>query len=317
MIIKPQRLVVVANIIMDIVIVVDRWPERAGDILAQKGQVTPGGAFNVIAAAYCLGLPAVYGGLIGTGPFGRVIQQRLTDLKVGMAIPPTSAHRQDTGFDVAIVEPNGERTFLTVNGYEARMTTEHLEAMPISVGDVVYLSGYNLVSEPSASALAQWVPTLPQDAMVVLDPGPLIRDIPAGIWGPIMNRLDLLTLNAREASLYSGRSEPEAALPIISSQLSDLSRVLVRAGAMGAWLLDANGVPRNIPSRVARVIDTTGAGDVHTATLLARLAKGIAWEQAVREANICSSLAVEREGPSACPTLVELEAVLAQQGDTQ
>ncbi len=72
----------------------------------------------MIAGARRLGLPAVYGGLIGAGPFGQVIQQRLADLKVGMAIPPISAHRQDAGFDVAIVESNGERTFLTVNGYE-------------------------------------------------------------------------------------------------------------------------------------------------------------------------------------------------------
>ncbi len=103
------------------------------------------------------------------------------------------------------------------------MTTGHLEAIPISAGDAVYLSGYN----SPASSLAQWLPTLPQEAMVVLDPGPLVGDIPAGIWGPIMNRLDLLTLNAREASSYSGQSDPEAALPIISSQLSGLSRVLV------------------------------------------------------------------------------------------
>ncbi len=53
---------------------------------------------------------------------------------------------------------------------------------------------------------------------------------------------------------------------------------------------------------------------MRTAAFLARTAKGISWEQAVREANVCSSLAVEREGPSACPMLAELQAVLAQQG---
>jgi sugar/nucleoside kinase (ribokinase family) len=251
----------------------------------------------------------------GAGPFGNIVQSQLAALGVDLAIPPVSDGATDTGFDVAIVESGGERTFVTVNGCESQMTFNHLRALPVAGGDAVYLSGYNLVTEPSASALAQWVPTLPDNIMVILDPGPLVGDIQSGIWQAVLDRLDILTVNMREAKLLSGTSDPKTALCTISHWLGASSRALVRVGAEGAWLLDDQEIPHNILSREAHVVDTTGAGDVHTAALIAGLAQGISFEQAVFEANVYASLAVEKEGPSASSTRKELQAALAMMNE--
>lgn len=56
---------------------VPHLPERGGDVLASAAGQTAGGGFNVLAAARRLGLPAVYAGGHGTGPFGDLVRTAL------------------------------------------------------------------------------------------------------------------------------------------------------------------------------------------------------------------------------------------------
>ncbi len=301
-----KRLWVISNIIMDVVTFVDAWPERSGDILAKGGKTTPGGAFNVIVAASRLGLETVYGGLIGTGPFGDAITEHLNAL--GVSSPNPRIADYDTGFDVAIVEKNGERTFITVPGCESWLESRHLAALSIEAGDWVYLSGYNLLSEPTASALQDWTVSL-RDNVVLLDPGPLVAEIDLPLLDAVMRHVDIFTLNQREAFLLTGLKDPGLALTALHRRYGAKTAVVVRSGATGAWILDKQHSPRNIPARRVKTTNTTGAGDVHAAALVARM-QDVPWEQAVFEANICASLAIERDGPAESPTSSELYAVL-------
>lgn len=306
---KPgHKLWVVSNIMMDVAAYVDQWPEHAGDILAHKGLARPGGAFNVIAAASRLGMKTVYGGLVGGGPFGQTIQKHLKELNVKMALAPINDG--DTGFAIAIVEPNGQPTYITVLGCERQLHATHLRSLEIAAEDAVYLSGYNLVIEPSATAIPHWLPTL-KASHVLLDPGPLIRDIPPKLFDEVIQYVSILSLNQREAALLTGKTKPDAALRVITEQVQPNTTVIIRVGADGAWVMDASGNPLRIPTRQAHAADTTGAGDVHCAALLARMTE-VSFEQAVYEANICASLAVERLGSSESPSLPELKQCLRQ-----
>ncbi len=302
----PSRLWVVSSIMMDVGVAVDSWPPRGGDILARHGQAVPGGAFNVIAAAHRLGLETIYGGLVGSGPFGTSIQQELAALSVSWAIPPISG--QDTGFDVVIVEPDGERTFITASGCEAGLDWPHLRMLPVRSHEAVYLSGYSLLSEPSASALRRWLTELP-NVWVILDPGPLAADIPVAMLKTVLPTVTIFTMNQREARDLSGCDDPGQALQILTGWLGG-GRVVIRVGEAGAWTLDDSGKPLSISSRAAQVVDTTGAGDVHTGALIARMGRNN-WVRTVFEANIAASLAVERQGPSESPTADELDRCLS------
>ena len=92
-------------------------PPRGGDTLATSCEVTAGGGFNVMSAAARLGLPAVYAGGHGTGPWGDLVRAALAAEGIGLLRPPDQD--RDTGFDVALVEPDAERTFVTHLGAEA------------------------------------------------------------------------------------------------------------------------------------------------------------------------------------------------------
>ena len=111
------RLVFAGEAIVDIVMRVPRLPERGGDMLATHSAVTAGGGFNVMAAAARQGMPVSYAGGHGTGPWGDLVRAALA--AEGIAVFREPDPQRDTGFDVALVEPDAERTFVTHLGAEA------------------------------------------------------------------------------------------------------------------------------------------------------------------------------------------------------
>lgn len=296
---------------MDVTVWVDRWPDRGGDVRARDGKALVGGAFNVIAAARRLGLKTVYGGLIGQGVFADRVREALREVDVPALLDPPPHGRGDTGFDIAVVEADGERTFVTAPGAEACLEPGDLARIRFQAGDCVYLSGYDLTYPGSGPTLETLGLALPPDARLVLDPGPLAAEIPARRLNAIFNRLSLLTLNRREGTLLTQESDPEKVLSALWRRLPPTCSVVLRLGPEGA-LVGGHADPlRRVPARPVTALDTTGAGDIHTAVLLARLAEGQTLQDATHDANVAASWAVERPGPSQGPSREVLEQLLA------
>src|SRR5260221_4512927 len=180
-------------------------PERGGDVLATRSEVTVGGGFNVMAAAARQGMPVLYAGGHGTGPWGDLVRAALDGEGIGIFRAPDPA--RDTGFDVALVEPDAERTFITHLGAETLRQARSWAAVPAVPGDIVYISGYGLVPDGSGPVLGQWAAALPDGVLLFLDPGPLAAGIPASVLAPVLGRCDWLSCNEREAAALSGESD--------------------------------------------------------------------------------------------------------------
>ncbi len=65
-----MRLLHLGNVVIDLVLTVGYLPVRGGDVIASSTTTAAGGGFNVMAAATRQGLPTLYAGAHGTGPFG-------------------------------------------------------------------------------------------------------------------------------------------------------------------------------------------------------------------------------------------------------
>ena len=134
-----MTLISVGNVVID----VPALPERGGDVLGRATGSTPGGSFNTMVAATRQGLATAYGGAHGTGPFGDRVRAALAAEGIGVLQHPTAD--TDTGYDIALTESDGERTFVTVFGAEASLTAEALAGIRIAEGDLVHVSGYGLL----------------------------------------------------------------------------------------------------------------------------------------------------------------------------
>jgi sugar/nucleoside kinase (ribokinase family) len=305
---RPRRLVLVGSVLVDILMYVERLPERGGDTIAQRSIFTSGGGFNVLAGAVRLGMPAAYAGRLGDGVMGLQVLRDLEGAGIPLLLSQVSG--EDSGFDVALVEQDGERAFVTFPGTESRLTPEDLAAIPLAPGDAVYVSGYDLAYPVSGASLGAWLPTLAPVQLLVVDPGPLAAEIPYERMLQVLSRADILSLNAREAHLLTGVDDLATAAASLTQRIAPAGWVVARDGPNGCWLARHGVSPQHVPPRPTRAVDTTGAGDTHVAALLARLSAGDEMFEAARVANVAASLSVECPGPATGPTVSELEAAL-------
>jgi sugar/nucleoside kinase (ribokinase family) len=323
---RPGRLVFAGEAIVDVVMRVPALPERGGDTLASSSEISAGGGFNVMAAAARQGLPVLYAGGHGTGPWGDVIRAALAAEGIGLLRPPDQD--RDTGFDVALVEPDAERTFVTHLGAEAVRGPGPWDAVPAGPGDAVYVSGYGLVAPGTGPALGDWAASLPPGALLFVDPGPLVAQIPAAVLDPVLARCDWLSCNHREAAVLAGTGlaatgstpagpaggpgDPAAAARRLLTRAPGAD-VLVRAGPAGCYvaLRGADG-PVHVPAPEVTAVDSTGAGDAHSGTFLAALAEGLKPLDAAARANAAAALAVTRPGPATAPTRAQLDRWLGR-----
>jgi len=305
------RLVFAGEALVDLLMWVPALPERGGDMLAGSSSVQVGGGFNIMAAAARQGLPVVYAGGHGTGPWGDKVRAALAaeDIAVLRAPDPDA----DTGFDVALVEDGGERTFVTSLGAETLRQPGAWDAIGAGAGDAVYVSGYGLVAPESGAILGAWAAALPAEALLFVDPGPLIADIPAAVLGPVLDRCDWWSSNQREAALLTGASDPAEAARLLLAR-TGRAGVIVRAGRAGCVLALRAGPLTVIPGPDVVAVDTTGAGDAHAGVFLAGLAAALPPAAAASRANAAAALAVTRAGPAESPSRAELDAFLAAAG---
>ena len=290
-----------------------RCPRAAANCLATSAEITAGGGFNVMAAAARQGLPVLYAGGHGTGPWGDVVRAALAAEGIGLLRPPDPD--RDTGFDVALVEPDAERTFVTHLGAEAVRGPQAWTAVRAQPGDAVYVSGYGLVPPESGPALGAWAASLPSGVLLFVDPGPLVAQIPAAVLDPVLARCDWLSCNHREASLLAGAglarrpsvgdprgAQAGPAATVAARRLlarGTAANIMVRAGAAGCYiapLASADAIHVRAPQVTA--VDTTGAGDAHSGAFLAALADGLPPLGAAARANAAAAFAVTRPGPA-------------------
>jgi sugar/nucleoside kinase (ribokinase family) len=299
------------SILVDVAMRVPVLPERGGDVIGDALTKAPGGGFNLAAAVARQGVRCIYAGSIGDGPNGDLIRQALQTEAVTYSSPPVVG--VDSGSCFTFIEPDGERTFITVPGAEAMSQATQLAAIRLHSSDVVSVSGYDLAYTQSRDALTDWIEQLSPGITVALDIGPLLEAIPGRLLRRALLRCDILTLNRREARLLSGVNRTGAAL--LQSAAAELAPkpdriVVLREGADGCY---ATGGPlrstiTHIRAIRVNAIDTTGAGDAHTGVLLAELAHGADLLDALASANKAAAITVTRAGAATAPTRAEAAA---------
>lgn len=279
------RVVTIGNAMVDVIATVPHPPERGGDVLASRGRVeVGGGGFRAVVAARAAGAGTVYAGRIGTGVFGELVRSKLATLKIPAPLPPVA--EGDTGFVLTTVEPDGERTFITVPGAES--ADPALGSFGVQPDDHLHVHGYGLVDAVRAAAVVAFVDGLPPEVVVLFDPGPFGADADPALLARLLARADWWSGTASEARSATGLGDPADAARLLAATVR--RGAILRQGAAGCLLALRSRAPVAVPAEQVVAVDTTGAGDTHVGRFLAALtqevdpvtATGLANEAAAR-----------------------------------
>ena len=284
---------------IDVVLRVESVPTSGADALARERLITTGGGYNAMSAASRQGMPAWYAGRLGAGPFADIARSSLDRDRIEYPIEANAD--LDNGFCVVLVEPTGERTFITSPGAEATLRPSDLTSLDVRPGDVVLVSGSNVMYRGVAEMTLEWVESLDSEVVVAFDPSNRVSDIDADYLSRMAAKTDWLVCNELEASSLSATTDiEEAARSIVGS----MCRVgaLVRPGETGCTICLAGESPVRVAGFTTTVVDTNGAGDTHSGVFFAELSHGSSPIEAARRANAAAAVAIGDLGPATCPT---------------
>lgn len=303
------RVIHTGQALVDVTVEVPGLPDRGQNVMAASYTRAAGGAVNILVAAARQGASCVHAGAIGTGPNGDLIRASLAAEGVGWSAP--AVPQADTGICFVMVEPTAERTFVTTQLAERRITADLLATSDPRPGDVVCVTGYSAAVASTRDPLMTWLRTLPSGVEVVLDPGAAFASLDADLRAELLALTDVWTGNQEESTALVGVVGMADAAAGVVSRLRPGCVAIVRDGPHGC-AVSVGGSTVEVPGFPQLPVDTNGAGDAHTGILVAVHAAGLAWVDAAVRANAGAAIKVTRRRPATAPTASEIDAFLAE-----
>lgn len=292
---RPPRVLVVGDLITDVVAVLAGPPATGSDTPAEIRFTGGGQAANTAAWLGALGVPVTLVGAVGDDGPGR---DRVAELESGgVDCAVTRVPDAPTGTVVVLATP-AERTMVTERGANLRLAPEAVDAALDAAPDAghLHLSGYTLLDAGSRPAGLRALAAARERGLTVsvdaASAAPL-RRVGAAAFLTWVRGVDLLLVNAEEATVLAGGLDPAAQGRVLSASAR---RVVVKRGAAGAVWVDRDATIAVAPARRISVVDPTGAGDAFAAGLLVAWLTGASPEAALRRAGDLGASAVGQVG---------------------
>ena len=232
-----------------------------------------GSAGNTIRAMARLGCDVGFIGKVGEDNTGEFYEQALRNIGVE---PYMLRSEERSGKCVALVSPDGERTFVTHLGAAADLHADDIDGAIFDDYDCLYVEGYlvqdhDLIRSTVEKAKHHGLKVAIDLASfnVVEENCDFLRDI-------VDRYVDILFANEDEARAFTGEQEPLNALNAIS-RMCELA--VVKIGMRGALIKRGEEVVHVGIMAAAKRVDTTGAGDFYAAGFMAGLCEGLSLRQ--------------------------------------
>lgn len=305
---------VVGAAVIDVIADAYSLPHRGSDIeLHQQGVNIGGCALNIAIALHRLGMTSLNALPMGKGIWADIIRKTLAENQIVSAI---ETDKGDNGWCLALVEPDGERTFLSISGVENQWDRHTLDNLKIQANSLVYLSGYQL-SSSCGEVLISWAESLPDSIDLFIDFGPRISDLSAEQLARLMACKPMVSLNRQEAEYIVATLSGTPGKELDTEALAEdwfkhyASPLVIRVDKEGAYYRDSLTAGWVAPFETT-VVDTIGAGDSHAGGVLAGLASGWPLSEAVMLGNAVASYVVSHRGGDCAPLKEQLIDYLAR-----
>ena len=172
-----------------------------------------------------------------------------------------------TGILVTLLDPDGERSFLSDRGANTRLREADLPATLLDGIRLLHVSGYSLFSDGArAAVLGLCAEAMRRHLPVTFDAcsAGFLRDVGGENFLAWTAGAATLFANADEAEALTGEADPNRQIAALAARYSC---VVLKRGALGA-MATQGGEVLSAPAPAIAAIDTTGAGDAFLAGFL-------------------------------------------------
>jgi ribokinase len=301
--------VVLGIFVADLAFKAKRLPVMGETILGNGFASGPGGkgSNQAIAAARAGGKVAIVT-RIGNDTFGGMARKAWAADGVD-----TSAVIEDAGAPtgaafIFVSTETGNNAIIVESGAAANLSPADVRAAEGVFADAkVFMTQFE---QPIGTAIEGLTLGRRRGAVTILNPAPALP-VDDAIYG----LCDYVTPNETEAATLTGlpvETEEQALAAAKEFVRRGARNALITLGEKGALLHGAAGTHVVPAFKVAKVVDTTGAGDAFNGGFAVALAEGQSPVDAVRFGCATAALSVQKSGTApSMPTRAEIDALLA------
>ena len=282
---------------------------RAGELhkqLAGSVEAAGGSAANTMAGLASLGASALFIGKVRDDRLGKAFGESLKGLGVTYTNAPVVGG-SPTASSVIVVTPDGQRSMNTYLGACREMTPDDVAAEDIAAAKILYIEGYlwdtDEAKDAARKAMAATRKVQGRIALSLSDAFCVGRFRDEFL--ELMKGLDILFANEDEAKALFETDDFEA----VAKKLADWGGIAaVTRGASGCVVIQGGERHAVAAMLVAKVVDTTGAGDQFAAGFLFGLARGKALDACGRLGVMAAAEIISHYGARPETSLKELAA---------
>ena len=282
--------------------------ERIYAAMGPGTEMSGGSAANTLAGMAALGARTAFIGVVADDQLGQVFRHDLTAMGVAFDTAPRPG-QPPTARCLILVTPDGQRTMNTFLGASQHLGRESVDDALIADADILYLEGYLWNADASRAAMADAIAvakaagrrvafTLSDSFVIAAHGDDFRRMIAAG-------DIDILFANEAEITALSGIADFDGAVAAVAAQVPVL---IATRGEHGAVAVEAGQHFAVTAEPIDHVVDTTGAGDLFAAGVLAGMARGLPMGDCLVMGAVCARAIIAQVGPRA---QVDLDALVA------
>ncbi len=288
--IASPRILVIGDVMTDVIVRPEGPLVRGSDRRASI-TVRPGGsAANQAAWLASFGVSVDFVARVGSSD----VQSETARLEaIGVAPHLVGDPKHETGRLVALVDADGERSFLTDRGANDALEAGDIPDALIEGAAHIHLSGYSFFA-PSPRAAVLNAMRRAGDKLVSIDPASaeFLREVGADKFLAWTQGAAILFPNEEEAAILAGSADPETQCARL---VAYYPLVVVKRGASGAEA--AEGARRwRVRAPQIEAVDTTGAGDAFVSAFLSQRLAGAEIELALERAAAAGAEAATQVG---------------------
>lgn len=239
-----------------------------------------GSAANTINGLAKMNIQTGFLGKLGHDELGKHFIKDLTDNKV---TPHISYSDSLSGKAIALVSPDGERTFATFLGAAVEMTADDIKDDLFDSYNILHIEGYLLQNYELIEKAVSLAKKKGLKVSLDLASYNVVESNLDFLNKLIPNNVDILFANEEESKAFIGL-EPERAVVEIGKMVP---MSIVKIGANGSLVFTNNEITK-ISAIKSDCIDTTGAGDLYAAGFIYGLSKNCALSDCGRIGSLLS-----------------------------